>query len=547
MEAAGVDPERVEESFAASPDGKASSSRRGMVATAFPEATAAGSRMLELGGNAADAACAASLALAVCEPQASGLGGQTIALIHVGGRTVAIDGSSRAPSAAHPSRFAGPGRRFIGNGAATVPSTVATLGYLNEIYGRLDWETLVEPAIRIARRGYRITELQHRCQADNQAKFLEAASRSGAKYFLRDGVAPYDPGDLFVQEDLADTLEHIGVNGYRSFYQGGIADLIDGDMRRNGGLIRKEDLARIPVPVERRAISRRYRGVRICTVPPPGAGGTMLLALMMLDSVPRKDLSDKGPGAYRYLAEVFRGALLSRTQRPFDPLTYPRTPQRSGPSRALARRISGRIISSVGAPPTREPPTSPEDTTHLSVMDGEGNGVSMTQSIELVYGSKTAAEGLGFLYNNYMSAFELENRGHPFYMRPEAAPWSSACPSIIFSGREPWIVAGTPGSERIITTFSLFVSRLLDEGDSIYRAMARPRMHCSTGGRISLETDGAGDKLAGSLREMGYEVDILERRSFYLGAIQAVLKRQTGEGFQGVADIRRDGTAGGIQ
>ena len=531
----------------ASPDGKASLSRRGMVATAFPEATAAGSRMLKRGGNAVDAACAASLALAVCEPQASGLGGQTIALISVRGRTVAIDGSSRAPSMAHPSGFARPSQRFIGNGAATIPSTVATLGYLNERYGRLDWETVVEPAIRIARGGYRITELQHRCQADNLAKFLEAASRSGAKYFLKDGTIPYDPGDLFVQEDLAQTLEHISVHGYRSFYQGSIADLIDGDMRRNGGLIRKEDLARIPVPVERRPISRRYRGMRICTVPPPGAGGTMLLALMMLDSIPRGDLSDKGPEAYRYLAEVFRRALLSRTQRPFDPLTYPRASGRSSPSRALARRISGRIIRGSVAPPAREPPAIPEDTTHLSVMDEEGNAVSMTQSIELVYGSKTAADGLGFLYNNYMSAFELKNAEHPFYMRPDAAPWSSVCPSIIFSGREPWIVAGSPGSERIITTLSLFVSRLLDEGDSIYEAMARPRMHCSTGGRISLETDGTEDKLAGSLREMGYEVNILERCSFYLGAIQAVLKRQAGEGFQGVADVRRDGAAGGIQ
>lgn len=546
MEAAGVDPGRVEESFVASPDGKASSSCRGMVSTAFPEATAAGSRMLESGGNAVDAACAASLALAVCEPQASGLGGQTIALIHARGRTVAIDGSSRAPSAAHPSKFAGPSRRFVGNGAATVPSTVATLGYLNERYGRLDWETVVEPAIRIAKGGYRITELQHRCQADNLSKFLGAASRSGARYFLKDGIVPYDPGDLFIQEDLAETLEHVSVHGYRSFYQGSIADRIDSDMRVNGGLIRKEDLARIPVPVERRAISRRYRGMRICTVPPPGAGGTMLFALMILDSIPKRGLSSKGPEAYRYLAEAFRQALLSRTQRPYDPRTYPRMPERSSPSRALSRRISGRIIRDGAAPPAREPPIVSEDTTHLSVMDGEGNAVSMTQSIELVYGSKTAADGLGFLYNNYMSAFELENARHPFYMRPEAAPWSSVCPSIIFSGSEPWIVAGTPGSERIITTLSLFVSRLLDEDNSIHEAMLRPRVHCSTGGRISLETDGAGDELAGGLRKMGYEVSILERYSFYLGAIQAVLKRQTGEGFQGVADVRRDGTAAGI-
>ena len=182
---------RVEESFRTAPDKKASFSRRGMVVTAFPDATGAGAEMLRRGGNAVDAACAASLALAVCEPQASGIGGQTMALIHVDGRTVAIDGSSRAPSLAHHSRFTRQQKRLLGYGASTVPSTLATIGYLNDHYGRLDWETVIEPAIRIARRGYRITKLQHRCQVDNLDKFFAVESGSGARYFLRDGLVPY--------------------------------------------------------------------------------------------------------------------------------------------------------------------------------------------------------------------------------------------------------------------------------------------------------------------------------------------------------------------
>ena len=230
--------------------------------------------MLRKGGNAIDAACAASLALGVCEPQASGIGGQTIALIHADGRTVSIDGSSRAPSLARRASFGGPAGMLLGYRAATVPSTVSTIGYLSENYGRLDWPTILKPAIRIAKRGYRITPLQHRSQAANLEKFLRVGSRSGAEYFLKDGCVPYDPGDLFVQEDLAETLSHISRYGYHSFYHGEIADAIDADMRENRGCIRKEDLAWEPVPVERRPITARYRGIRVCTVYRPPAPAT---------------------------------------------------------------------------------------------------------------------------------------------------------------------------------------------------------------------------------------------------------------------------------
>ena len=538
---------RVEESFRMTPDKKASLSRRGMVATAFPDATCAGAEMLRRGGNAVDAACAASLALAVCEPQASGIGGQTIALIHVNGRTVAIDGSSRAPSLAHSSRFTTQQTRFLGYGASTVPSTIATIGYLNDHYGCLDWETIVGPAIRIARRGYRITKLQHRCQVDNLDKFLSVESRSGARYFLKDGLTPYEVGDLFIQEELAEMLDHLGKYGYHSFYHGDMADQIDADMRKNGGLLRKEDLVLVPTPVERRPISRKYRGIRVSTIPPPGAGDTMLLVLMILDNIPRKYVGEKSHNSYHYLAETFRKALLYRTQRPFDPNTYHHITNKTHLSVDFARRLARSIKDNVDPTlPLREPPADPEDTTHLSTMDEEGNAVSMTQSIELVYGSKAAADGLGFLYNNYMSAFEISNPVHPFYLRPNAVPWSSVCPSIVFNGSEPWITVGSPGSERIFSTMSLFLSRLFDEENSIYDAMARSRIHCSLGGQISLETDGAGDGLVAYLKKRGYKVNVLDRYSFYLGTIHAAMRCLTREGFQGVADIRRDGTAEGI-
>lgn len=538
--------ERIENSFKVTSDKKCSVAKSGMVSSAFPEATKAGVEMLKKGGNAVDAACATALALGVCEPQASGIGGQTLAIMHLNGKTVAVDGSSRAPSLAHRTFFEKKSHRFIGYKATTTPSTLATLGYLNEKYGRLPWPTIVKPSIRIAKRGYRITKLQHKLQEDNQEKFFKVKTKSGANYFLKEGQVPYEPGDLFVQEDLAQTLEQIAEHGYRSFYQGIIATLIDKDMKINKGFLRKEDLALIPEPIERKPISRRYRGIRVYTMPPPAAGDTMLLVLMMLANLKKSFLRSRKPQSYHFVTETFRKALLYRTQRKFNPRTYHQVDEKTHLGRAFARTLSKSIRDSIDPDLPLKEALDIEDTTHLSVMDKEGNAIGITQSIELVYGSKAAADGLGFLYNNYMSAFEFENPNHPFYLRPNSIPWSSVSPSIIFFNHEPWIVLGSPGSARIFSVLSHFISRIIDGDNSIDVAMTRPRIHCSLDGKISLEADDSAIEIIKHLKKMGYKIDIRERYSFYLGAIHAVLKRQTGDGFQGVAEIRRNGTAEGL-
>ena len=538
--------EKIEESFTATSDKKCSVAKNGMVATAFPDATRAGVEMLRKGGNAVDAACASALALGVCEPQASGIGGQSMAIIHVDGKTLAVDGSSRAPSLAHISFFKRRSLSRLGYKASTVPSTVATIGYLNERYGRLDWSTVVKPSIRIAKRGYRITKLQHELQEKHLENFLKVKSKSGAKYFLKDGEAPYEIGDLFVQEDLTNTLDYLARSGFRSFYHGLISTLIDKDMKLNKGFLRKEDLAFIPLPIERKVISRRYRGIQVYTVPPPAAGPTMLLVLMMLNNLSSKFLT-RTPKSYHFVSETHRKALLYREQRRFNPRTYHQINEKIHLSRSFAKTLSKTIRDTVDPElPLRES-LDTEDTTHLSVMDREGNAVGITQSIELVYGSKAAADGLGFLYNNYMSAFEFENPNHPFYLRPNATPWTSVCPSIVFYNHKPWIVMGTPGSARIFSTLSHFISRVIDHSNPIDKAMEKPRIHCAVDGKISLEADDSLVEIIKHLKKMGYKIDIRERYSFFLGAIHAVLKRQTGNsGFQGVAEVRRDGTAEGL-
>ncbi len=539
--------EKIEGRFAPTADGKCAVSDKGMVSTAFPEATEAGVEMLRRGGNAIDAACAAAFALGVCEPQASGIGGQSIAILHFKGKTIAIDGSSRVPSLAHIDRMDKKTHRFQGYKATTVPSTPAVLGYLHFRYGKLNWSGILEPAIRIAREGYLITELQHNLQKKEQDKFLIADSLSGAKYFLKEGKEPYAVGDRFVQNDLSGLLEHIGRYGVKAFYTGQIAKQIDEDMRFNEGFLRAEDLALVPWPVERKPIRRSYRKVKIFTCPPPGAGRTLLLVMQMLKNLPSKFFRNPGPKKFHFLAEAIRKGLLNHKERPFDPNIYPQLPHDNKIlSLDFARNLSTSIRDGIDPTlPLTELYTLSNDTTHLSVMDSDDNAIGITQSIELVYGSKTAAKGLGFLYNNYMSSLDVKDPSHPYYLRPNAVPWSSVAPLIAFHKDKPWLVAGSPGSERIFSTLSQFLSHIIDSNLPISEAMIKPRLHCTTGGTLSLEEGRFDPDVVEYLTNVGYKMDPREPYSFYLGAVHAVLKAQTTGQFQGVAEIRRDGTAAG--
>ena len=528
-------------------NGKYAVAQNGMVATAFPDATNAGIKILQQGGNAVDAACAAAFALGVCEPQASGLGGQTMMLLYNGKKVIAIDGSSRVPSLAHVNAIYKDDRN-LGYRAATVPGTPATLYYVHKHYGSLPWEQILQPAIQIAREGYKITELQSRLQARELSNFKKVESGSGSKYFLNNGE-PYLQGEYFHQPDLAQLLQTLSEKGIEEFYKGKVAKQIDADMRENGGLLRYDDLALIPWPIERHSLTRSFRKYRVYTMPPPGAGRTLLYSLLMVDAIPSRLLSKNDLTRIHLLISVFRKALRERSDRPYVPEFYPQVPAEKMLSRKFAHqcikdivhRVDKTILSSLITPDELT-----GETTHLSVMDQNGLAVSLTQSIERVYGSKAAAAGLGFLYNNYLMDFEYEMPEHPFYLRPNASPWATVAPSLIFRKDAIWMALGSPGSERIFSTLTQFLLHVIDEKMDLYQAMLAPRVHCSMGGRVSLEADRFSPQLIDFLKEKGYRIDEREPYSFYLGAIHAVMKQTTNNGFEGVAEIRRDGTAGGI-
>ena len=506
-------------------------SKKGMVATAHWAASEAGAEILEMGGNAIDASVASAFALGVCEPAASGIGGQTMMLIHVGARrrTVALDGSSRAPNRAVPRMLSAEDRRR-GYCATTVPTTPATLGWALKTYGRLKLKQVLQPAIRLAREGFVVGELLNRL---SKRELSALRAHNAGEFFLKEGKRAFREGERLTQPVLAGTLERLALKGIRDFYRGEIARAIHADMVESGGLIRRDDLAQLPWPVERRPVSGRFGPWRVMTMPPPGAGRTLLKVLNVMQQLSWRRTIDTPDGAVA-LAAILERALIDRTDRPFDPDVF----WQSTDKRLLTEEYTKEVAKAV-----RKRVKTSGETTHLSAMDAEGNAVALTQSIERVFGACVVTPSLGFLYNNYMMAFEHEDISHPYYLRPNASPWASVAPSIITVGQKPFMTIGSPGSERIVSAVAQVMLRLR-LGRPPLEAVAAPRLHASLKGKVSFEAPRMRSDIAAALERAGFTVDPREAYSFYLGCVQLVMR--DGDELIGVADPRRDGSAKGV-
>jgi len=511
---------------------RVAASKYGMVSTAHHRASEAGAEMLGAGGNAMDAAVAAAFALGVAEPHGSGLGGQTFMTVYLAEqeRVFVLDGSSRVPNRATMEHFKERNLQLHGYSASTVPSTPAVLGYALDKYGTMELSQALLPAIQIAEKGFEITPLQHNIQKREQ-KLLKKGN--AASIFLKDGERPYTVGSILTQPALAGTLKRLSDTGVEDFYTGEIAEAIHEDMQRNDGFIHKDDLACIPYPIERKPVSCRYGKLKVFTMPPPGAGRTLIEMLKILRRFPLKEINPESLHGVLLLAETMKRAQIDRRDRPFDPNFYPQVDDERMLSPYYTRQVSKQIAAKI---------SGSGETTHLSVMDRHGNIVALTQSIERIYGSKVVTPSLGFLYNNYMSALEYKDMSHPYYLRPNGVPWASVAPTIVFKQNKPWLAIGSPGSERI-TSAILQVLVRLSRRQSPLDAVLAPRMHCSFNGKVSLEAAWIRDDLPKHLSENGFTVDIRELMSFYMGCVQMVMK--TEDEFIGVADPRRDGSASG--
>lgn len=508
----------------------------GVVATAHYLATAAGAAMLRSGGNAIDAAVAASAALGVCEPAGSGLGGMSLMLVHLAepGRTFSIEGPCRAPRAADPDAVAG-GRRYRGYGAVAIPGNPAVLGHALARYGRLNAADVLAPAIGLAQVGYPVTAFQHRLMS----RYAGALRRGSAGRLFLSGAGdgkPHPAGHLLRQPALARTLQRLADAGFEDFYRGAVARTLAADMACNGGFIDADDLARFPLPREGEPIAVDFAGGRVLTLGPPGGGIALgeMLGLFEVLGPPGGDGHGRpdpdGAQGCLLLAAIMRRAREDR--RRYRLRTGAEHPGEAAVLlTAAAVRVAAQALRAT---------TGSGETTHISVLDPAGNAVALTQSIERSFGAAECCPELGFLYNGFLRAFKVENSRHPHYLRPGAPARSNACPTIALRAGRPWAVLGSTGSERAASGVFQTLVRLA-AGQTPFAAVHGPRLHCTPQGEVLLEADRFGSGCKEALRAAGLRLTDLGPYAFKAGGIQLVC--ETADGITGVADPRRDGSA----
>lgn len=498
------------------------SSRNGMVVSASALASAVGRDVLAAGGNAVDAAIATGFALAVTSPRAGNIGGGGFMLIRFpDGRSTALDFRERAPQGAFPEMFVrqgtyDPDLHHQGHRSVGVPGTVAGLDKAHRLYGNLPWERLVYPAVRLAEDGFELTE----GQARSLARLTERARRRGydatLRAYSRDG-APYLPGEVHRQRDLARTLGRVMLGRSDGFYRGETARLIGEEMRRGGGLITEVDLARYTAR-ERTPIRGFYRGFEVISMPPPSSGGVALVE--MLNILEGFDLVSFGHNSSRYLhflVEAMRRAFRDRARFLADPDVVDVPVQRltSAQHAFELRSTIHPLRASVSSPNDVIEAPGNGETTHFSIVDRDGMAVAVTYTLEASFGSAITVAGAGFILNNEMGDFNgrpglTEESGlvgtTPNLARPGQRMLSSMTPTILARNGGLVAVLGTPGGRTIINTVLQLVLNLVDFEMDAETAVAEPRVHHQWLPDVVESEPGLLQGTVTALEEMGHRV-----------------------------------------
>jgi gamma-glutamyltranspeptidase/glutathione hydrolase len=530
-----------------------SSYTRGMVCAAHPHAAAAGIEVLQRGGNAIDAAIAVSFALTVVEPHASGLGGGGFWTIYLpqaqaGGRAVFLDCRECAPRAATPDHYYTPANTFdeltlSGPLAVAVPGMPAGLAYAAEHFGHLAptaMAPLIEPARRAAETGVTVTPKM----AEQLAAYYDLLCRFPATARLFTTPAgPLPAGALLRQPDLARTLAHIQTAGLRTFRDGAMAAQIAQYMAATGGLVTQDDLAQYQ-PRQRALIQGSYRGYTLWTAPPPSAGGVRLLqVLSIMEQFPVHDWGPQSVDTIHLIAEALKYAYVVSDRYIADPATTPAIPLPAllDKDRAIARARRLSLAQAGPFPPGEGQAGSDAGcTTHFSIIDQWGNIVSATQTLGLFWGSGMAVPEAGLLLNGEMNDFAAD----PAHLNAVAAgkiPRSNMCPTIVCKDNRPWLILGSPGSERIPSAVLQTLSNLIDHGMDVTAAVAAPRMHGQQG-ILHLE-GGIAPEVAAQLQQRGHTVQRYARKERYFGGVHAIHIDPQSGALTGAADPRRDGVA----
>ena len=468
--------------------------KNGIVTSASRLASQAGVDAMQAGGNAVDAAIATAFALAVTWPSAGNIGGGGFMVYHgEDGDATTFDFREKAPLAATERMFLGLDGNVVNNsnhmGALSVgvPGTVAGLWKAHQERGSLPWEQLVAPAIKLAREGIPITYALQSGFLSNKSRF-DLYPSSQQKFFKADGSS-FELGELWVQEDLAHTLELIQKNGRDGFYKGENAKRLADYMAANGGIITEEDLE-IYQPVERAPVRGTYRGYEIVSVPPPSSGGVALI--QMLNILEGYDLGAMGHNSSAYLhvlTESMRRAYADRAEHLGDPDFNEAMPiaRLMDKDYAAKQRATIDMAKADTSDPSKfAEPYESEETTHFSVVDKDGNMVSMTYTLEYGYGSAMVVAGGGYLLNNEMGDFNAmpgvtNARGAigtaPNLVAPQKRMLSSMTPTIVAKDGKPVFTAGSPGGKTIINTTMQLILNVIDHGMNIAESVEAGRIH----------------------------------------------------------------------
>ena len=541
----------------------------GMAVTSNDYATDVGNMVLRDGGNAIDAAVAIGYALAVTHPAAGNIGGGGFALIHLSsGETVALDFRESAPLKAHRDMYLDengdviPDSSVVGYLAAGVPGTVKGLSAMLDRYGSKKLEELIQPAISLAEDGFILTDRQ--AETMNEAKDGFSKFESSRKYFLKEDGSTYKGGELFVQTDLANTLRLIGKEGEDAFYKGKIADLIVSDMRKNGGLISKKDEVQYEV-IWREPVKGTYRGYEIISMSPPSSGGTHIIQILnTMENVDIKDMGFNSAKTIHFISEAMRQAYADRSVFMGDPDFFG-VPVDKLTSKEYAREIyknirkaEGKSVLSQKVRPgigiikenEIESPVGVfkegNHTTHYSVADRWGNAVSVTYTINGSYGAMAAVDGAGFLLNNEMDDFSIKPGVANLYgliggeanaIEPNKRPLSSMSPTIVLKDDRLFMVVGSPGGSRIITTVLQVISNVIDHEMDLGKAVEAARFHNQwLPDEIRVESFGLSRDTEEILKRMGYTITELPD----MGDVNAILMDFETGTYYGAGDPRRE-------
>lgn len=515
----------------------------GVVAAAHPGAAAIGLDIMKEGGNAVDAAVATAFAIGVLEPHASGIGGGGFMLIRLADskKTVVIDYRETAPQKAKLDFFT---HNDLVSGAKSIatPGNVAGLLTALEEYGTKSRKDVILPSVNLAREGITVSKNLAGMLQDNYDKL--SLFESTASIYLKDGFLPYEEGDKIVNSDLANTLEKIIKDGKKAFYEGEIAEAISTMVEENGGFLSKEDLKNYTVD-KKVPVEGSYRGYKIISCPPPSSGGTHVIELLnIMENFDLTVNSFNSSENYHLWTEAMKLVFADRAKYMGDP-KFMDIPLDGLLSKEYAKELSKKIDpTKVMEEVTFGEPYKYESgsTTHISVMDKEGNMVAITQTLNLFWGSGIVVPGTGILLNNEMYDFSLEPTSSNAIVSGKK-PLSSMAPTLILDLEErPFLSIGSPGSSRIIPALALTLSNIIDYQMPLQLAIDAPRITQFEKGELKVEGRIPYPTYK-KLEELGHKMEVKNEYDNYFGGVQAVQFDYKNNVLKGGADPRRDGQA----